>query len=81
MRLNSKLVLIKPDQPVEEQDGIYIAEEWKDLPPTGVVVGVASDVTFCDIGDKVFFERYSAIETPEDYRIVREDAVLGVYDA
>lgn len=81
MRLNTKLVLIKPDQPVEEQDGIYIAEEWKDLPPTGVVLAKADDVTFCDVGDKVFFERYSAIETPEDDRIVREDQVLGVYDA
>jgi len=81
MRLNTKLVLIKPDQPVEEQDGIYIAEEWKDLPPTGVVLAKADDVTFCDVGDKVFFERYSAIETPEDDRIVREDQILGVYDA
>lgn len=81
MKLNSKLVLIKPDQPVEEQDGIYVAEEWKDLPPTGEVLAVAEDVTFCDVGDKVFFERYSAIETPEDDRIVREDQVLGVYDA
>ena len=81
MKLNSKLVLIKPDKPVEQQDGIYIAEEWKDLPPTGEVLAVADDVTFCDVGDRVFFERYSAIETPEDDRIVREDMILQVYDA
>lgn len=82
MKLNSKLVLVKPDQPVEQDDnGIFIQEEWKELPPTGEVLAVADDVTFCDVGDRILFTRYSAIETPDNNKLVREDMVLQVYDA
>ncbi len=79
MRLNSKLVIIKPDTVAEQDDsGVYIAEEWKDLPPTGVVEVVADDVTFCKPGDKVYFTRYAADETPWGTLICREDHIRAV---
>jgi co-chaperonin GroES (HSP10) len=80
MKLNSKLVLVKMDQPPEiDENGIYKMEEWKSLPPTGEVISVAKDVTFCKKGDRVFFERYGAIPTPEDgIRLCREDQIFQV---
>ena len=81
-KLNSKLVLVKVDKPqVTDGSGFYIAEEWISNSPTGVVDAIADDVTFCKVGDKVFFERYTSIPTPdgEEYRLCREDAIFEVY--
>lgn len=81
MKLNSKLVLVKLDKPEETDElGVYRAEEWKSLPPTGVVIDTSSDVTFCKKGDKVFIERYTAVQSPfgEDVRLCREDAIFAV---
>lgn len=82
-KLNSKLVLVKVDPKKEvDSSGFFIAEEWVSNQPTGTVVAVADDVTFCKVGDRVFFERYTSIQTPdgEDYRLCREDAIFEVYD-
>lgn len=84
MKLQSKTVLVKVDEPKQQDEsGIYIQEEWQSHPPTGIVEAVANDVTFCKEGDRVFFERYTAIATPFDknQRLCREDAILAVYDA
>ena len=82
MKLNSHLVLVKVDTPIEQDaDGIFIQEEWQSLPPTGEVLSVADDVTFCKKGDRVFFERYSSVHTPEEnVRVCREDSILGIYE-
>lgn len=80
---NSKTVFIKADGAKKEtDDGILISEDWKDLPATGTVVVVADDVTFCKAGDRVFFERYGAIDTPfgDDVRACTEKAVLAVFE-
>lgn len=80
-QLNSHLVLIKVDQPEErEESGLWKQEEWITNSPTGVVERVADDVTFCKVGDKVFFERYTSIPTPygKEFRLCREDAIFEV---
>lgn len=80
-KLASHLVLIKVDEPKEQDDsGIYLQEEWITNQPTGIVERVADDVTFCQPGDTVFFERYTSIPTPygKDIRLVREDAIFEV---
>jgi len=79
--LNSNLVLIENDQPEEkDQHGIFVQEEWQTLPPTGTVLAVGEGVTFCKEGDRVFYERYSAIQTPhgKDIKLVRADAIFEV---
>lgn len=81
MSLNSKLVLIKVDTPkTQDEDGIYVQEEWITNVPTGTVERVADDVTFCKVGDKVFFERYTSIPTlyGKEFRLCREDAIFEV---
>lgn len=83
MKPNSLIVLIQVDPPKTQDDsGVYIQEEWKTKPPTGTVTAVGADVTFCKVGDHVFFERYSSIDTPfgEDIRASREDQILVVYE-
>jgi co-chaperonin GroES (HSP10) len=83
-KLNSSLILVKTDQPaVQDDSGIYIQEEWKSLPPTGTVFAVADDVTFCKEGDRVFFERYSAIPAPhhgEDVKLIRAENIFEVIE-
>jgi co-chaperonin GroES (HSP10) len=82
-KLNSKLVLVKVDDVKEQDDtGFFIQEEWQSQEPTGVVEAVADDVTFCKVGDRVFFERYTSIPTPDgkDYRLCREDAIFEIYE-
>lgn len=81
MKLNKGLVLVRVDSALDkDESGVWIQEEWKDAPPTGVVEAVAPDVTFCKVGDKVHFERYTSIKTPnKDLRLCREDAIFEVY--
>jgi co-chaperonin GroES (HSP10) len=79
---NSKVVFIRIDAPKEKtDDGIMISEDWRDLPATGTLVAVADDVSY-NVGDRVFFERYTAIATPfgEEIRACREDAIFAVYE-
>jgi co-chaperonin GroES (HSP10) len=79
-KLQNNLVLVRVDEAVDQDDdGIYIQEQWITLPPTGVVEMVGIDVNFCKKGDKVMFERYSAIEVPTDknLRLCREKAILA----
>ena len=82
MKLNSHLVLVRVDEAIQQDEsGIYVQEEWQSLPPTGEVLAVAEDVTFCKVGDRVFFERYSSVHTPEEnVRVCREDSILGIYE-
>lgn len=78
---NNNVILIKTDGVKTEEDGILISEQWQDLQPTGTVVAIGDDVACCKVGDKVFFERYTSIETPfgEDVRACRDDAILATY--
>jgi len=81
MKLQNSLVLVRVDPVVEQmEEGIFIQDEWKDLPPTGTVEDVGEGVTFCKKGDKVFFTRYAAIEFPgdDDLRVCKEDGILAV---
>ena len=83
MKLSSKLVLIRCDTPKEkDENGIFVQEEWITTPPTGTVEGIAYDVGFCKVGDRVWFERYTSVPHPEDkgLRVCREEAVLAVLD-
>ena len=79
---NKNIVLVEVDKPKEQDDnGIFIQEEGKTQPPTGVVLEVGDGVTFVKPGDKVFFERYTAIQTPfaENIKACKEESILVVY--
>lgn len=82
MALNSHLVLIKVDEPKdrEGEDGPFTQEEWVTNSSTGVVERISDNVTFCKVGDKVFFERYTSIPTPYGplFKLCREDAIFEV---
>lgn len=79
---NKGIVFIKTDGIKTEDNGILISEQWEDRLPTGTVVSIGKDVTFCDIGDRVFFERYTSIDTPfgDDIRACREDAIISKFE-
>lgn len=78
---SSDVIFIEVDQPVNQtSDGIYIEEEWKTLPTTGVIISLGKDITEYKLGDKVFFERYSSIQTPfgETVRACRKEHILAI---
>lgn len=80
MKLASKLLLIKVDPSVEQdENGVYITEEWRKNPPTGTIEAVASDVSY-KVGERVWFDRYQAIGhyADADLRLCREDMIFGV---
>lgn len=82
MKLANKLLLVRVAPPKEQDEsGVFIQEEWIANQPIGVVEAIAEDVSFCKIGDKIWFERYTSIPHPEDsnLRACREDAVIGVF--
>lgn len=85
MKIRANLVLIRVDQPKDREtpNGPFVQEEWKQLPPTGVVEAVGEAITFAKAGDRVEFERFSAI-TPswdKNLRLCRDEAILAVLDA
>jgi co-chaperonin GroES (HSP10) len=79
-KLQSSLVLIKVDA-VQEQDdhGVFMTEEWKELPQTGFVIMAGDKVKFCKVGEHVLFTRYAAIRTPVDGQLLcQEQDVLAL---
>ena len=82
-KIQEKLVLVRVQQPKEQDDsGIFIQEEWQTLDPVGVVEMIGDDVHACAVGDKVWFERYTATQHPTDkeLRMCREDSIMAVYE-
>ena len=80
---NNNIVIIKTDGIVDKtSDWLLMSEQWEDRKPTGTVVAIGDNVTICKIGDKVFFERYTSIDTPfgEDIRACRDDAIIAVFE-
>ena len=82
-KIQEKLVLVRVQQPKEQDDsGIFIQEEWQTLDPLGVVEMIGDDVFFCKVGDKVWFDRYTGTQHPKDNQLmmIREDAIKGTYE-
>lgn len=73
------IVLIKVDETKRQTDsGILIKEDWKTLPPTGVVVAIGPHVRDLAVGDSVVFERYSSITLDDELRLCKDQHVLAV---
>jgi len=75
----SDYVVIKVDDYEREVGGLYRAEMWKSLPPTGVVIGVGPDVVTVKLKDHVHFLRFAAIDGQvENERICKEKFIVEV---
>lgn len=78
------IVIIRADQPRSETaSGIVIKEDWKALPPKGEIIamgGKCKELEF-QIGDRVVFERYSAITLEDDLRLCKASQVLAIENA
>lgn len=80
-KLNKGLVLIKLDEDKDQnEDGIFIQEEWKTKEPTGEILGVGEGVDFGAVGDRVFVNRFASIPTPhgEDIRLVKQEDIFEI---
>lgn len=75
---SADLVLIKVDKrPDQTSSGLYIQEDWKTLPPTGVVLAIGPLVSIVAVGDKVLFERYASVILENDERLCKESHILA----
>lgn len=81
------IVLVRVDPPQSKTEGgIILKQDWKSLPPTGTIVAVGGDYstskpthTF-QPGDRVIFERYSAVMLGDDLRLCRAENILAVVE-
>lgn len=72
------IIHILVDKPKDKTaSGIYIVEDWKTLPPTGVVQSQGPDVVGDWVGKHVLFERYTSVTIDKDSRFTREINILG----
>lgn len=73
------IVLIEADKPKEKtESGLYIVEDWKTLPPTGVIIAVGPDVKDQDlVGRHVVFERYASVVFKDNMRLCLEKHILA----
>lgn len=73
------IILIEADKPREKTDsGLYIVEDWKTLPQTGVVIAIGPDVTDRDlVGRHVVFERYASVIVKDNLRFCNESHILA----
>ena len=82
MKPTRDLVLIEADKPKKQTDsGLYVVEDWKTLPMTGTVKEVGPKVSEVKVGDRVVFERYSALVLEGDMRMCKELNILAKLDA
>ena len=81
MKPTENRVLVQVDKPKNKTDsGIHIKEEWKTLPPIGVVKETGPQVTSIKIGDKVVFERYGSVILEDNMRMCQESHILAIID-
>ena len=55
-------------------------EQWKTLPPFGTVLAIGPDVTKVKVGDRVVFERYSAVMLKGQERLCKESHILATLE-
>jgi chaperonin GroES len=72
------VVLIRPDEAkTQTETGILLQEDWKTLPPTGVVEAVGDEVTDVKPGDRVMFLRYSVIDAGDGLKAAKEQHIIA----
>lgn len=72
-------VIVQVDDYEKKKGDLYQAEQWKTLPPTGVVLDVGPEVKQVKKGDRVHFLRFGAIDGLEEKeRICRERDIIRI---
>lgn len=79
MRVLGDRVLIEADKaPEKSASGIYMVEDWKSVPPWGVVLEVGPKVVEVKKGDRVLFERYASIILDGQQRLCLEKHIYAI---
>jgi chaperonin GroES len=90
--LHDRVVVKRIEQSEQKQGSLYIPDSAKEKPQEGEVVAVGKgkrddkgDVHTLDVkvGDRILFGKYSGSDIKmdgEEYLIMREDEILGVFD-
>ena len=79
MELKNNYILIRIDaETTETNSGLLLTSSSVRVPNTGTVEAIAPSVTSVNVGDRVQFLRYAAIDgVEEDTRFCTEDMILA----
>lgn len=88
--LGDRVLLKRLEHQEKTEGGIIVPDVAKEKAQTGTVVAIGKgrvDTTSgttiplqVQVGDKVYFGKYSGTEAGNDHLIVREDEILGVVE-
>jgi len=87
--LGDRVLVARIEEEEKTSGGIYIPDAAKEKAQTGKVIAVGTgriDTTgkvtplHVNVGDLVYFGKYSGTEAGKDYLIVREDEILGIIE-
>ena len=77
----SRVFVIESKLTGKTAGGLYLPDSQREIIATdGIVVAIGDDVTFCTIGDRIYYARYSGATCTIDnldYRIMNEEDILG----
>lgn len=74
-------VIIEVEPPQEQtKSGLYIKQEWKSVPPEGIVKAIGPDVKNVKPGDKVLFERYASVILENNLRVCLDTHIHAIID-
>ena len=70
-------VLIKVEEAIEVIGGIILPDEAKEQPRRAEVMAVGKDVKLVEVGDTVYFTKYTGAEISDDEIIMDEEDLLA----
>jgi len=71
-------VLVKADKAATKSKlGILLSEQWKTRPGTGTILAIGDEVDEIKVGDRVAYERYSAVILDDDERLLSAHSIIA----
>jgi chaperonin GroES len=87
--LGDRVLVRRMESEEKTKSGLFIPDAAKEKPQKGAVIAVGAGRKNKDgqlipvdvkVDDIVYFSKYAGTETDEDYLIIREDEILGVFE-
>jgi len=87
--LGDRVLVKRMESEEKTKSGLFIPDAAKEKPQKGAVIAVGSGRKDKDghsipldvkVDDVIYFSKYAGTEADEEYLIIREDEILGVFE-
>lgn len=81
--LNKRVVVRLEQADEKSKGGIYLPEQAKEKPQTGIIVAAADDCETVKVKERVVFAKYTGTEISVDgveYVLIKDEDILGVIE-